>query len=108
MDEATKKNVCSMLIVSIILVLILILITMNDICKMKKQGSESFADEKEKSQRANEVISSVGSAFQSNPNMTFDQSKSYLPSINAVEYKDVKTIVGSGQPLNSDTLVSMW
>jgi hypothetical protein len=106
MDE--EKTICAALTISIILVLILIIITLNDINKLEKGKNEPFADEKEKEKRADEVINSVGQAFKNDPNMSFDQSKSYLPNINAVEYKDVKGIVGSGQSLTNESLVLRW
>jgi hypothetical protein len=92
---------------AIILVLVLILICWRAI-RVKKTTPDTFANEKEKIDRAEQVINSVGAPMKANPNMTFDESKGHMPSLDAVEYRDVKSTVKSGNSLNAANLAANW
>jgi hypothetical protein len=102
-----NQSECAALSAAIVLVLILIMITLYDITKLRCE-SEGFANEEEKIKRADKVIETVGRAMKNNPNMSFDQGKSYLYDMNAVEYKDTKNMVNSGENLTSRNLAARW
>jgi hypothetical protein len=101
------KTVRAILISSIILILVLILMVRKDI-KQLKSKTDTFANDKEKVDRAVDVINSVGQPMKQNPNMSFDESKGYMASLDAVEYRDVKSTVQSGGSLTASSLASKW
>ena len=64
-----------------------------------------FDSEQAKVDRANTVIQKTSDAVKNNPNLSYNEFKSYLPDGNAVEYKDMRTLGGN---VKADTLVGRW
>jgi hypothetical protein len=104
MGDCVYDYIDNILYVCIVLVICLILIKT---CSEKKI-SETFADEEEKVKRAETVINSIGAAIKKTPDMSFDQAKSYLRDMNAVEYKDTKGMVKTGEPMTPQNLANKW
>jgi hypothetical protein len=104
---ASDEVIINALRLAILLVLVLIYICWKNI-KSIKTNPDTFANDKEKIDRAVEVINSVGEPMKKNPNMTFDESKGYMSSLDAVEYRDVKSTVKSGGSLTASNLASKW
>jgi hypothetical protein len=96
-DEIT----CNVLKLAIILVLILIIII------WQEKKSDTFVNEHQKIERAKSVIESVGGAMKENPDMSFNQTKSFMPNLDAVEYRDVKSAVKNGD-LSPEKLAAKW
>lgn len=89
----------------IIIVVLLISFEIHRDTLRRRSGVDSFASEKEKLDRAKEVVDKAAPAFKSNPNLSFDQFKDKVKDGDAVEYKDLRA---SGGNANPSTLAAGW